>query len=48
MCISLFAEIMQSVKMYCELKTYSGELVIEFVSKKLEYQRFSSWRQLYK
>ena len=34
--------------MYCELQTYSGELVTEFVSKKLEYQDFSSWRQIYK
>ena len=30
-CPLVFAEIMHSVKMYCELKTYPGELVTEFV-----------------
>ena len=30
-CPFVFAEIMHSVKMYCELKTYPGELITGFV-----------------
>lgn len=48
MYISLFSESMQSVKMYSELQTYSGELVIEFVSKKIRMSKISRGRHLYK